>query len=468
MTSLTVGVALLSGSIVGGVSAAAAAPDRATLIRDALAALDRADTAVRKADTRVTEAEVRLADDRRAEDEASDDFERAESAVEHERDVTRQIAVLSYIGNGTADDDDRRTVSMMFSSRSDTMDRVRGELNDRRKDLSSARRTRAATEKRLESAQAVRDDAESTRSDREREADEALSSAGAGDLPAIAYLAYRATADEVNAADPRCHLPAAVLAAIGRVRWRHGWQTAAETTLVAADTDATAPRNPYDVERAITPIAARLCATAGSLDRAAQLALAVRTVEPDRTRADIVLAVADRYGSTDGLDLGAVPSGATDVVTAPLLDDGGSLPDGDIAAMLAWGRSRIGTPYSQCLGPDARPQDPVCPPGTTRFGRGWFDCSGFVSAAYRRIGIRIPTTTTAMDRDERFMATKVATTFDPEVIRPGDVFLMDGHTGLYVGDGLILHARDIGLTLERIPAWVANATYAILRPASMS
>jgi len=61
----------------------------------------------------------------------------------------------------------------------------------------------------------------------------------------------------------------------------------------------------------------------------------------------------------------------------------------------------------------------------------------------------------------------VATTFDPEILRTGDVFLMDGHTGIYVGEGFILHARNAGLTLERIPAWVANATYAILRPSVM-
>ena len=63
------------------------------------------------------------------------------------------------------------------------------------------------------------------------------------------------------------------------------------------------------------------------------------------------------------------------------------LAAGDVLGMIDWAMTRLGTPYSQCLGVEARPQDPECPPGTNRFGAGFFDCSGFVSNAYRRIGI---------------------------------------------------------------------------------
>ena len=464
-----VGSALATASfVVGTTPVAEAAPDRASQIADALAALDRADATVRTADTKVAEWEQRLRGDVEAESIAIEALRRAEATEDHEQDVTRQIAVLSYIGNGAADTTSRQTVTMVLAGRSQTMKEVGAERRARRKTLDAARRTRSSTEEKTDAAREVRDSAEAVRVEREHEADAVLSAAGAGDLPAISFLAYRAAADEVNAADPQCRLPAAVLAAIGRVRWRHGWQSAVATPLVVADAESGAPRNPYDVQRAITPIAARLCAYGGSLDRAAPLATAVRATEPDPIKADITLAVARRYGRTAGLDLGSVPAEVTEIATVPLLDDSGPLPAGDIGAMVAWGRTRVGTPYSQCLGSDVRPQDPVCPPGTNRFGRGWFDCSGFVSAAYRKIGIIVPSTTAAMDANERFMATQVATTFDPEVVRAGDVFLMDGHTGIYVGDGFILHARDAGLTLERIPAWVANATYAILRPSGMS
>jgi len=50
------------------------------------------------------------------------------------------------------------------------------------------------------------------------------------------------------------------------------------------------------------------------------------------------------------------------------------------------------------------------------------------------------------------------------VMQPGDVFLMDGHTGMYVGGGMIVHAIGRGLTFEPIPGWVANGTFAVLRP----
>jgi len=445
-----------------------ATPDRATLIGEALERLDRADAAVRQSEASLLGAEQRLGSDRQTESLAEAALRGVEEEIELEREVTSQIAVVGYITNGSDERHGHRTVTMVLSAQTQKLRILKSELRNRRTDLAAARRTRTTSEERFIAARGAHAANVATRGDREREADAALSDAGAGDLPAISYLAYRATAEEVNEADPRCRLPAAVLAAIGRVRWRHGWQSAALTPLVVDDSESGAPRDPYDIQRAITPIAARLCAPGGSLDEAAPLVTAVRATEPDPIKADIVLAVARRYSRTAGLDLGRVPADVTEIDTVPLLDDNGSLPEGDVAAMVAWGRTRVGTPYSQCLGSDIRPQDPICPPGTNRFGRGWFDCSGFVSAAYRKIGIIVPSTTMAMDADEEFMATQVATTFDPEILRTGDVFLMDGHTGLYVGEGFILHARDAGLTLERIPAWVANATYAILRPSAMT
>jgi cell wall-associated NlpC family hydrolase len=114
-----------------------------------------------------------------------------------------------------------------------------------------------------------------------------------------------------------------------------------------------------------------------------------------------------------------------------------------------------------------RPQDPVCPTGSNRFGSGFFDCSGFVSHAYRLMGLRIPQTTYAMEADPAFMATKVSRGIDLRVMQPGDVFLMDGHTGMYVGGGMIVHAIGRGLTFEPVPAWVANGTFAVLRPTSL-
>ena len=72
-----------------------------------------------------------------------------------------------------------------------------------------------------------------------------------------------------------------------------------------------------------------------------------------------------------------------------------------------------------------------------------------------------------MEANPAFMATQVADGIDLKVMQPGDVFLMDGHTGLYVGDGMIVHAIGVGLTYEKIPGWVANGTFAVLRPADL-
>jgi hypothetical protein len=143
--------------------------------------------------------------------------------------------------------------------------------------------------------------------------------------------------------------------------------------------------------------------------------------------------------------------------------DSGSA-EGSRAALLAWSQARLGTPYSQCLGPDARPEDPECPPGTDRFGNGFFDCSGFVSAAYASIGVALPTTTDAMLLDSAFNELKVGDEYDAENDLAGDVLLMDGHVALSLGDGSIIHASGGQLTEEPMPTWVGNGILGVYRP----
>jgi cell wall-associated NlpC family hydrolase len=132
--------------------------------------------------------------------------------------------------------------------------------------------------------------------------------------------------------------------------------------------------------------------------------------------------------------------------------------------LIAWSQARLGTPYSQCLGVEARPEDPQCPPGTNRFGDGFFDCSGFVSAAYASVGIALPTTTDAMLLDVEFNRRKVGDEFDAENDLAGDVLLMDGHVALSLGNGSVIHASDGQLTEETLPAWVRNGILGVYRP----
>ena len=167
------------------------------------------------------------------------------------------------------------------------------------------------------------------------------------------------------------------------------------------------------------------------------------------------------------LELGSIP---VDPRLAQALETLGRQMETDpnheatIDSLLRWSRARIGTPYSQCLGETLRPEDPECPPGTDRFGSGYFDCSGFLTAAYAWLGISLPTTTDAMAIDLVFQESKIADTYSPEQDLPGDVLLMDGHVALSAGNGSIIHASGGQLIEEQTPSWVRNGVLAVYRP----
>ena len=62
-----------------------------------------------------------------------------------------------------------------------------------------------------------------------------------------------------------------------------------------------------------------------------------------------------------------------------------------------------------------------------------FDCSGLVVAAYRRIGVNLPRSTGALAGRGRAVGRNE--------LRPGDlVFPSEGHVGIYIGGGRIVHA----------------------------
>jgi cell wall-associated NlpC family hydrolase len=439
--------------------AVAPAMDRLTVAVDAVVAAEQARNGARTVLDDAVQAEASA----RAHAEAA----RAEFATQ--RRLYGDLSAASYVRHGVASPRDhqvmvgalagRRTMLIEAAERRDAADAA----------LEEATSALVAARAAFEAAETARQAAEDERIAAELAADEALFAVGATDLPAIAYLAYRRAADEANAADPECRLPAAVLAGMGRVRWRHGRPTGPTADLIVEAPAPGEPAGAYDLGPVVTPLAAELCAGDRTLDRHNPLQAAVYDVERDSARVRIILATARRYARTPGLELGDVPADPAVIADGiPQFDDGSPpLFPGDVTGMIDWAMTRLGTPYSQCLGPEARPQDPICPPGTNRFGAGFFDCSGFVSSAYRKIGVVVPATTYAMDADPAFMATRVANRFDLALMQPGDVFLMDGHTGMYVGNGQIIHTSGGGLTLEPVPRWVAHATYAVLRPADL-
>lgn len=62
------------------------------------------------------------------------------------------------------------------------------------------------------------------------------------------------------------------------------------------------------------------------------------------------------------------------------------------------------------------------------------DCSGFVMSVYKNFGYSLPRTTWGME------TSGVAVSADE--ILPGDLVLYEGHVGIYMGDGNIVHARN--------------------------
>jgi hypothetical protein len=403
-----------------------------------------------------------------AELEARTAAERNRTSAAHDDQRARygQLGAASYVRHGVASARDHQVMVAALTARKALLAEAAEAAEAAEEAHRSAAAALVAAERAADAAETERVAAEAQRGADEVAADQTLAAVGATDLPAVAYLAYKRAAETANSTDPGCRLSGAVLAGLGRVAWRHGRPTGPTAELGFVEPGPGEPRGPYDLERASAPVAERLCAGDSALDSFAPLQRAVWEIEQDSARVRIILAAARRYSRIPGVDLGAVPDDpyqAADGV--PQFDDGSPpLFPGDVAGMIDWAMSRLGTPYSQCLGPEARPQDPICPPGTNRYGAGFFDCSGFVWSAYRKIGIAVPATTYAMEADPAFMALKVADRLDPRLLLPGDVFLMDGHTGMYVGGGMIIHASGGGLGMEPIPSWVAHATFAVLRP----
>ncbi len=69
--------------------------------------------------------------------------------------------------------------------------------------------------------------------------------------------------------------------------------------------------------------------------------------------------------------------------------------------------------------------------GTSDFG---FDCSGMVQRLYRFVGKEIP-----RNADQQRDFTETVPDFDSA--KPGDLVFFEGHVGLYLGDGKMIHAN---------------------------
>lgn len=78
------------------------------------------------------------------------------------------------------------------------------------------------------------------------------------------------------------------------------------------------------------------------------------------------------------------------------------------------------------------------------------DCSGYVQSVYANFGVALPRTTWDMEN--------VGYEVSYEEAQPGDLFLYEGHIGLYMGDGTIINAID-----EANGIGITNANYTTIK-----
>jgi cell wall-associated NlpC family hydrolase len=330
-------------------------------------------------------------------------------------------------------------------------------------------------------------------------------------LPGYAYASYMRASKQILLEDPSCRIPPALFVGLGRMMSNHGEPDVSAMTpsgrsiemlrgLVGApvpDTDlglldgnaeadvrigpmqllpahwsefhhseTVAALTPNWIYASSVATGAMLCSATDDLttDSGIHRALVSFTGNPSLARA--VMGIARHATRATDLQLGELPADPRQhtaierlALTEPI-DVTGAAP---IDVLLAWSRTRLGTPYSQCLGVDVRPEDPECPPGTNRFGQGFFDCSGFVSAAYGALGFELPTTTDAMLRSDEFAHYFTRDHYEADDDRAGDILLMDGHVALSAGGGVVIHASGGQLVEEPLPSWVKRGVLGVYR-----
>ncbi|MGW2401144.1 C40 family peptidase [Kitasatospora sp. NPDC001664] len=175
---------------------------------------------------------------------------------------------------------------------------------------------------------------------------------------------------------------------------------------------------------------ARAAATTGAaeVDRAGALRDEL-TSRQGRLRSDL----ADRFGD------GSWKPGPYDAAALP-----DERPDATAQQAVAYALSKIGSPYVWgAVGP------------------GEFDCSGLTSQAWAAAGTTIPRTS-----QEQWAHLPRVPEHTP--LRPGDlvIYFADAtHVGLYVGDGLVVHAPRPG-TVVRLTSLHRMPVAGVVRPAS--
>ncbi len=103
-------------------------------------------------------------------------------------------------------------------------------------------------------------------------------------------------------------------------------------------------------------------------------------------------------------------------------------PSGGAGAAVAYAYAQVGKPYCYAgAGPDC------------------FDCSGLTMMAWGQAGVKMPHGST--EQYNMFPHVSLGEA------QPGDLIVWDGHVGIYIGDGMMIHAPHTGTLVQVAPIY---------------